>query len=615
MVQELETGEEEETAMAPPTMTPTEAIRPVMNPNHPLPKRRTIKRVSTKMPKRKTITQMSTKLWTLETAKTVVLNAPSRRKYYNSFSPSISSGHGCPKGKKGKKRRRKPRKKRRAAATSGNGGGNGGDDNASSESDASEGSSVSSSSHEQKISPDQGDLNSIGKQIAKGLQPLTSALVAQIEAQSKHMETQVDMQKSEVAKKDRKSSATNALTDLALNGIKVLLNPDEESGDYAMDPEDLPLSKTMTQICSKGNSSTIMQKFQEQTSTVNCHCKPKLFLDFIKKTGFFLPDGSAIGGFTIFMIGTSYANLSLEYRAELKLLRDLSDDDHLDTVLPTTTYQIPKDSSDVMRMLAGYCNILQVLADGTATALARGAELMLDLVKQDGQLLESSALVRTEFYTQVLYSFDLTQNIFIKNVRKLVISGETEIPSNLIFERNRRLKLIFEDISYGKFNPDLPAELTSSRQQARLPSSSTGGNLGGNNTQQLGQTPPGPPGKKNRNYRLWFSVKPEDDNSSNWHCTPAVFQTKFGNHARGKENNATFAKIRVGHHRAKQPNDKTKRLQTSPCPKYVCTGACSSTQCKLSHFAKSKASTLMNGDAKGKAAIEKINAACTAIFS
>ena len=211
--------------------------------------------------------------------------------------------------------------------------------------------------------------------------------------------------------------------------------------------------------------------------------------------------------------------------------------------------------------------------------------------------------------------FDLIQNIFIKNVRILVNSGETEIPSNLIFERNRRLKLIFEDCSYGKFHVDLPAELTSSIQQARLPSSSTGGNLGGNNTQQLGQPPPGPPGKRNRNHRKWYGVIPEDDNSTNWRCTPAVFQTHFGNHARGKANNATFAKIRVGHHRFKQPNDKTKRLQTSPCPKYVCTGACSSTQCKLSHFAKSKASTLMNGDAKGKAAIEKIDAACTAIFS
>ena len=520
-----------------------------------------------------------------------------------------------PKRKKGKKGRREPRKKRRASATSGGGGGSGGDDDASSGSDASEGSSVSSSSHEQKINPDLRDLSSIGKQIASGLQPLTSALVAQIEAQSKHMETQVDMQKIEVAKKDQKSSATNALTDLALTGIKVLLDPDQESNHYAVDPEELQLSKTMTHICSKGSSSTIMQKLQEQTSTVNCHCKTKLFLDFIKKTGFFLPDGSAIGGFTIFMIGTSYANLSPEYRAELKLLMDLSDDDHLDTVLQTTTYQIPKDSSDVMRMLGGYCHILQILADGKATALARGAEFMLDLVKEEGQLLESSAIIRKDFYTQVLYSFDLIQNIFIKNVRKLIISDETDIPTNLIIERNRRLKLIFEDISYGKFNPDLPAELTSSMQQARLPSSSTGGNLGGNNTQQVGQTPPGPPGKRNKNHRRWFSVIPEDDNSSNWRCTPAVFQTHFGDHARGKANNATFAKIRVGHHRLKVPNDRKKGLQTSPCPKYVCTGACSNTQCKLSHFAKSKASTLMDGDPQGKAAVEKIDAACTAIFS
>ena len=67
---------------------------------------------------------------------------------------------------------------------------------------------------------------------------------------------------------------------------------------------------------------------------------------------------------------------------------------------------------------------------------------MLDLVKQEGQLLESSALLRKDFYTEVLYMFDLIQNNFIKKVRELINSGETDIPMNLIIERNRQLKLI-----------------------------------------------------------------------------------------------------------------------------------------------------------------------------
>ena len=67
---------------------------------------------------------------------------------------------------------------------------------------------------------------------------------------------------------------------------------------------------------------------------------------------------------------------------------------------------------------------------------------MLDLVKQEGQLLESSALLRKDSYTEVLYMFDLIQNNFIKKVRELINSGETDIPMNLIIERNRQLKLI-----------------------------------------------------------------------------------------------------------------------------------------------------------------------------
>ena len=141
--------------------------------------------------------------------------------------------------------------------------------------------------------------------------------------------------------------------------------------------------------------------------------------------------------------------------------------------------------------------------------------------------------------------FDLIQNNFIKKVRELINSGETDIPMNLIIERNRQLKLIIEDSSYQRFNPQLPAELTSSLQQTRLPSSSTGENLGENKAQQVVQTPTG---KKDKNHRRWHDFIPEDDNSSNWRCAPAAFEANFGNHARGKENKAMFVKIRVGHH-------------------------------------------------------------------
>ena len=224
--------------------------------------------------------------------------------------------------------------------------------------------------------------------------------------------------------------------------------------------------------------------------------------------------------------------------------------------------------------------------------------------------MESSALLRKDFYTKVLYMFDLVQNMFIKKVRELVLRGETEIPMNLIVERNKQLKRIIEDCSYYKFDPPLPAELTSSLQQTRLSLSSTGGNLGGNEAQQVVQSPSG---KKNKNHRRWHEVIPEDDNSNNWRC--AAYDDHFGDHARGKENKATFAKILVNHHRHKDPTDKKKKFQTSPCPKYVCTGTCTNNKCRLSHFAKSKASSIMNGNAKGQAAIEKIDAACTAIFS
>ena len=380
----------------------------------------------------------------------------------------------------------------------------------------------------------------------------------------------------------------------------------------------LKFNATMQHILEKGSALAIKQRLDGHTRRWNCCICTKSMVNLFKKTGFAAPPNTELSGLSIFVVQPTAISLS---EAESQLLLGMEENEQIDEVIPRATYYLPKTFSSMRRQLKGYADLLEILAEGDCF-LSCGITYALVKVDKYTGVFERLGAQDPDFYAKFLSKLDRVQCLLIKSVREIVESASAGVPAQIpmafLTERISRIDKIFDSIDLQEFSCSLPLTLQAAAGAGGASGAGGGEGGGGGTGGGTGGGGGGGPGKGRA--KAWFSTKPPNDNSRKWELPVGkVYVDFFGTDAKGKENRALFAAIRVLHHKinAHSNKDRKKRdkLPTSPCTKYISTGTCADTKCKFSHFAKSKATKLMADDAaKGQAAIKLIDEACRKIY-
>ena len=275
----------------------------------------------------------------------------------------------------------------------------------------------------------------------------------------------------------------------------------------------------------------------------------------------------------------------------------------------------------MLRQLQGYVDFLEILAEDDCFLSSGITYALMKVDKYTGDF-ERLGAQDPEFYAKFLSKLDRVQCLLIGREGEIVESAlagvPTQIPMAFLTERNSRIDKIFDTVDLQEFSCSLPLTLQAAAGTGDA-SGAGGGEGGGGRTCANGGGSSS--GTSKTRAKAWFSTKLPDDNSRQWELLVGkAYLDFYSTDAKGKENKALFATIRVLHHKIndhRNKNEKKKRdkITTSSCTKYISTGTCADSKCKICHFSKSKAKKIMADDsAKGQAAVKLINKACRKIY-